>query len=100
MKTKTNTYPQVDVRISNNQLSNAVNITERGICVIVDTPLSVGKRVDLDLSIPNSSNYKTTTPSNPINLEGVSVWIKYSELLDKYELGIKFTNIDHQSKRE
>ena len=49
MKTKRRVYPRVDVNITITHLGNAINISEGGMCVIVDDPLPVGHKIDLDL---------------------------------------------------
>jgi hypothetical protein len=61
--------------------------------------LPVGYKIDLDLVLPNSPNDDKQKPSNPIKLEGTVVWTKYSELLDKHEVGIKFTRTHVYSKK-
>ncbi len=67
-------------------------------CVIVADPVPVGHKVDLDLVLPNSPNDDKQKPSNPIKLEGTVVQTKYSELLGKHEVGIKFTDAHVYSK--
>ncbi len=55
-------------------------------------------KVDLDLILPNLSNDDKQESSDPTKLEGVVVWTKYSELLGKHEVGIKFTEAHVYSK--
>ncbi len=74
MKTKRRVYPTVDVNIIITHLGNTINISEGGMCVIIDNPLPVGHKVDLDLVLPNSSNDDKQKPSNPIKLEGTVVY--------------------------
>ena len=100
MKTKRRAYPRVDVNITIKQLGNAVNISEGGLCVIVDIPLTIGHKIDLDLFLPDSSDDSKQETSNIAILEGEVVWVKNSELLDKYEVGIKFTDTHPHSKEK
>ncbi len=72
-KTKRRVYPTVAVNITITHLGNAINISEGGMCVIVDDPVPVGRKVDLDLILPNSSSDDKQKPSNPIKLEGTVV---------------------------
>ncbi len=99
MKTKRRVYPRVDVNITITHLGSAINISEGGMCVIIDNPLPTGHKIDLDLLLPNSPNDDKQNSSNPSKLEGVVVWTKYSELLDKHEVGIKFTDTHVYSKK-
>ncbi len=73
MKTKRRVYPTVAVNITITHLGNAINISEGGMCVIIDNPLLVGHKIDLDLVLPNSPNDDKQKPSNPIKLEGTVV---------------------------
>ncbi|MHC4183227.1 MAG: PilZ domain-containing protein [Planctomycetota bacterium] len=98
MKTKRRVYPRIGVNITITHLGNAINISEGGMCVIIDNTLPVGHKVDLDLVLPNPSNDDKQKPSNPIKLEGTIAWTKYSELLGKHEVGIKFTDVHVYSK--
>ncbi len=68
-------------------------------CVIVDDPVPTGHKADLDLILPISPNDDKQESSNPIKLEGTVVQTKYSELLDKHEVGIKFTRTHVYSKK-
>ncbi len=52
-KTKRRVYPRVDVNITIKHLGNAINISEKGMCAIIDNPLPVGHRIDLDLLLPD-----------------------------------------------
>ena len=92
MKTKRRVYPRVDVNITIKHLGNAINISEGGMCAILDNPLPIGHKIDLDLLLPNSPNVGKQDSLVPIKLEGVVVWNKHSDLLDKHEVGIKFTD--------
>ncbi len=67
-------------------------------CAIMDNPLPIGHKIDLDLLLPNSPNDDKQNSSNPIKLEGMVVWTKHSESLNKHEIGIKFTNTHVYSK--
>jgi hypothetical protein len=78
MKTKKRAYPRVDVSITIKHLGNAINISEGGMCAIIDDPLPIGHKIDLDLVLPTSSNDDKQESSNPIKLEGVVVWTKHS----------------------
>ncbi|MFQ5963576.1 MAG: PilZ domain-containing protein [Candidatus Scalinduaceae bacterium] len=99
MVTQRRVYPRVDVNITLSQLGNAVNISEGGMCVIVDNPIPVGHMINLDLFLPNSSVDDVKEPLDQVKLEGIVVWSKHSELLDKHEVGIKFTD-QHLYNRE
>ncbi len=92
--------PRVDVNINIKELGNAVNISEGGICVLIDTRLSVGCRVNLDLLLASYSEVDKQKSSNPVKLEGVVVRVKFSELFNKYEVGIKFTDTHLHSKEK
>ncbi len=72
-KTKRRVYLGVDVNITITHLGNAINISEGGMCVIVDNPLPIGHKIDLDLVLPNSPNDDKQKPPNPIKLEGTVV---------------------------
>jgi c-di-GMP-binding flagellar brake protein YcgR len=98
MKTKRRIHPRVEVNITIKELGNAINISEGGMCVIIDNSLPIGHKVDIDLLLPSSSNDDKKESLNPIKLEGVVAWTKYSELLDKHEAGIKFTDTHVYSK--
>ncbi len=67
-------------------------------CFIVDDPVPTGHKVDLDLVLPNSPNDDKQESSEPNKLEEVVVQTKYSELLGKYEVVIKFTDAHVYSK--
>lgn len=98
METKKRVYPRVDVSITIKYLGSAINISEGGMCVIIDDPLPIGHKIDLDLLLPDSSDDDKQKSSNPIKLEGVVDWTKYSETLDMHEIGIKFTDTHVYSK--
>ncbi len=66
-------------------------------CAIINNPLPIGHRIDLDLLLPDSFN--TDKQDSSIKLEGVVVWNKHSELLGKHEVGIKFTDTHVYSKK-
>ena len=98
MKTEKRVSARVDVSITIKHLGNAINISEGGIRAITDDPLPIGHKIDLDLVLPTSSNDDKQESSNPIKLEGEIVWTKYSESLDKHQIGIKFTDINAHGK--
>ncbi len=98
MKTNRSIYLRVDVNITIKHLGNAINISEGGMCAIIDDPLPIGHKIDLDLVLPTSSNDDKQESSNPIKLEGVVVWTKHSESLNKHQIGIKFTDINAHGK--
>jgi c-di-GMP-binding flagellar brake protein YcgR len=66
--------------------------------VIIDDPLPLGHKIDLDLLLPDSSDDDKQESSNSITIEGEVVWTKYSESLDKHQIGIKFTDLNAHSK--
>lgn len=76
------------------------HLSESGICVLIDTRLSVGCRVNLDLLLPSSSGVCKQKSSNPVNLQGVVIRVKFSELFNKYEVGIKLTDTHLHSKEK
>jgi c-di-GMP-binding flagellar brake protein YcgR len=98
MKTNRRIYLRVDVNITIKHLGSAINISEGGMCAIMDNPLPIGHKIDLDLVLPNSPNDDKQDSSDPIKLEGVVVWTKHSESLNKHEIGIKFTDTHVYSK--
>jgi c-di-GMP-binding flagellar brake protein YcgR len=98
MKTNRRIYLRVGVNITIKHLGNAINISEGGLRAIIDDPLPIGHKIDLDLFLPNSPNDDKQNSSNPIKLEGVVVWTKHSESLNKHEIGIKFTDTHVHSK--
>ena len=98
MKTNRRIYLRVGVNITIKHLGNAINISEGGLRAIIDDPLPIGHKIDLDLLLPNSPNDDRQNSSNPIKLEGVVVWTKHSESLNKHEIGIKFTDTHVYSK--
>jgi len=67
-------------------------------CAIIDAPLPIGHKIDLDLLLHNSPNDDKQNSSTPIKLEGVVVWTKHSKSLNKHEIGIKFTDTHVHSK--
>ncbi|ODS33216.1 MAG: PilZ domain protein [Candidatus Scalindua rubra] len=99
MEKKRRIYPRVDVNITIKQLGNAVNISEGGICVIAENPLPIGSNVDLDLFLSDLPCEAEQRSSDSVKFEGTVLWTKYSELFDKYEVGIKFIN-PHPSNRK
>ncbi len=98
MKTNRRIYLRVGVNITIKHLGSAINISEGGLRAIIDDPLPIGHKIDLDLFLPNSPNDDKQNSSNPIKLEGVVAWTKYSETLDRHEIGIKFTDTHVYSK--
>ncbi len=98
MKTEKRVSARVDVSITIKHLGNAINISEGGMCAIIGDPLPIGHKVDLDLVLPNSTNDGKQESSDPVKLEGVVVWTKHSESLNKHEIGIKFTDTHVYSK--
>ncbi len=60
--------------------------------------MPLGHKVELGLLFPDSSDDDKQKSSNPIKLEGEVAWTKYSETLDRHEIGIKFTDIDGHNK--
>ncbi len=96
MKSQRRVYPRVEVNITVKHLGNAINISEKGMCAIIDNPLPIGHRIDLDMLLPDSFN--TDKQDSSIKLEGVVVWNKHSDLLNKHEVGIKFTDTHVYSK--
>ena len=93
MKTEKRTNPRIDVKLSITRIGAALNISEAGMCVLSDKPLPIDYEVKLNLALPDPDNESGET-SKTIQIEGVIVWIKYSEQIDKYEIGIKFTKIE------
>ncbi len=91
-------YPRVDVKLAITRLGTAMNISEGGICVLVDDALPIDYLIELNVSLPILNNDYKKESSKTLKLEGVVVWNKYSELLDKYEIGIKFTNMQNYNK--
>ncbi len=90
--------PRGDISIIIKHLGDAINISEGGMGVIIDNPLLIGHKIELDLHLPTSSNVDNQRSSNPITLAGEVVWTKYSETLDKHQIGIKFTDINAHGK--
>lgn len=99
MTTEKRTNPRVDVKLSIIRLGAALNISETGMCVLSDEPLPIDYEVRLKVALPDLDNESGGT-SHTIQIEGVIVWIKFSEQLDKYEIGIKFTKIEGASRAE
>ena len=97
MKVDKRTSLRIDVKLSILRYGLAMNISAAGMCVIVDDPLPIDYFVELKLSLPDQINEREDS-SNIISVEGVVVWTKFSEQLDKYEVGIKFTNLNADNK--
>ncbi len=98
MKTKKRLFPRIDVTITIKQVGNAVNISEGGTCILADNPLPIGSRIDLELLLSDSPGVEGKS-SDTARLEGTVVWLKYSELFNKYEIGVKFTDT-HDGDKE
>ena len=97
MKVDKRTSPRIDVKLTIMRFGLAMNISVAGMCVIVDDPLPIDYLVELKLSLPDLVNEREES-SNIVLVEGVVVWTKFSEQLDKYEVGIKFMNLDDDNK--
>ena len=98
MKARKRVRPREDVSLTIKYLGDTVNISEGGMGVIIDDPLPLGHKVELGLLFSDSPDDDKQKSSNPIKLEGEVAWTKYSETLDRHEIGIKFTNIDGLNK--
>ncbi|MFQ5713189.1 MAG: PilZ domain-containing protein [Candidatus Scalinduaceae bacterium] len=98
MTTKKRVRARGHINIIIKHLADAINISEGGMGVIIDNPLLIGHKIELDLHLPTTSNDDKQESSNPITLEGEVVWTKYSESLDKHQIGIKFTDTNAQGK--
>ncbi|MCP5006992.1 MAG: PilZ domain-containing protein [Planctomycetes bacterium] len=90
------TYPRVGVNVSIDRPGNALNISESGICILADDPLPIDYEVKLNLSLPGIEN---EAPGN-LHIEGVIVWIKFLEELEKFEIGIKFSKMEGGSRAQ
>ncbi|GJQ57891.1 MAG: PilZ domain-containing protein [Candidatus Scalindua sp. AMX11] len=97
MKTENRTHPRIDVKLSITRLGAALNISESGMCILVDEPLPIDYEVKLSLTLPHLDNEGDKT-SNTIQVEGVIVWTKFLEQLDKYEAGIKFSKLEGENR--
>ncbi len=98
MTTKKRVKPKGHIDIIIKHLGDAINISEGGMSVVIDNPLLIGHKIELDLHLPTLSNDDKQESSNPITLEGEVVWSEYSESLDKHQIGIKFTDINAHGK--
>ncbi len=98
MKAKKRVRPRGDVSLTIKYLGDATNISEGGMGVIIDDPLPLGHKVELGLLLPDSSDNNKQKSSNSIKLEGEVAWTKYSETLDRHEIGIKFAHIQGHNK--
>ncbi len=97
MEPEKRTHPRVAVTLSIIRLGAALNISQSGMCVLVDDPLPIDYEVKLELALPNLE-IESGESSDTVQVEGVIVWSKYSEQLDKYEVGIKFTKIEGENR--
>lgn len=70
MTTKKRVKPAGDVNIIIKHLGDAINISEGGMGVVIDDPLLIGHKIELDLLLPTSSNDDKQESSNPITIEG------------------------------
>ncbi len=98
MTTKKRVKPGGHINITIKHLGDAINISEGGMGVIIDNPLLIGHKIELDLHLPTLSHEDKQESSNPITIQGEIVWTKYSESLDKHQIGIKFTDINAHGK--
>ncbi len=98
MNAELRTYPRVNLKFIAIQLGSSVNISEGGICVAVENPLHIDCLIDFDLLLSPPSNATKRKSSTRIKLKGMVVWTRYSELLGKYKIGIKFTDRHYYSK--
>ena len=100
MEAKDRVYPRVDVNITIKQMGNAVNISEGGLCIISDNPLPIGQVIDIDLLLSDVPANPKQKSSGKAKYDGIVVWNKYSELLNKFEVGVRFMNSPHSSKEQ
>ena len=98
MNAERRTYPRVNLKFIAIQLGSSVNISEGGMCVAVESPLHIDFLIDFDLLLSPPSNAAKPKSSTRIKLKGIVVWTRYSELLGKYKIGIKFTDRHYYNK--
>lgn len=100
MEAKNRVFPRVVVKITIKQVGSAVNISEGGLCIISDNPLPVGQVINLDLSLSGESGNPIQESSDPVKYEGIVVRNKFSALLNKFEVGVKFINSSPSNKEQ
>ncbi len=98
MEVKNRVFPRVDVNITIKQVGNAVNISEGGLCIISDSPLPIGQVVELDLFLSEVPANSKQESSGQAKYDGIVVRNKYSELLNKFEAGVRFINSSPSNK--
>ncbi len=84
-------YARLNSKFISVQLGPGVNISEGGICVIVEDPLRIGQVIDIIVLLTATPAVGMQKSSIRVKLKGVVIWTKYSELSGKYKVGIRFT---------
>lgn len=100
MDAKNRVYPRVDVNITIKQVGSAVNISEGGLCIISDNPLPIGQVIDIDLLLSDVPANPKQESSGQAKYNGIVVWNKYSELLNKFEVGVSFIDSSPSNKKQ
>lgn len=91
-------YARLNSKFITIQLGPSVDISEGGICVIVEDPLRIGHEIDVIVLLTTTHAVGMQKPSIRIKLEGVVIWTKYSKLLGKYKVGIRFAGKNYYGK--
>lgn len=100
MEAKNRIFPRVVVNITIKQVGSAVNISEGGLCIISDNTLPVGQVINLDLSLSGVPGNPIQESSDQAKYEGIVVRSKFSALLNKFEVGVKFINSSPSNKEQ
>ncbi len=100
MEAKNRVFPRVVVNFTIKQVGSAVNISEGGLCIISDIPLPVGQVINLDLSLSEGPGNPIQESSDQAKHDGIVVRNKFSASLNKYEVGVKFTNSSPSNKEQ